>query len=139
MFQGNLSQTFSLGPKKNNKIRVILNLKQFNENIDPLHFKIETLQCAINSMRKDCYFGSVDLSKSYYSIPVTKSTGSILGSSLTIKNMNLQALLWDWLLCHEFSPVLKPVFAYLREKGYMSTAYIDDSHMSSGPDIPGMQ
>ena len=26
-----------------------------------------------------------------------------------------------------FTKVLKSVFAYLREKGYMSTAYIDDS------------
>lgn len=60
-------------PKKDGKIRIILNLKNLNKNyLEKNHFKIETLQSAIDAMRKNCYFGLVDLSEafSFYSIPI---------------------------------------------------------------------
>ena len=115
-------------PKKNNKIRIILNLKHFNENIDPLHFKMDTLQCAINSMRKDCYFGSVDLSESYYSIPVTKKHRKYFRFWFDNQKYQFTSLVMGLTTSPRvFTKVLKPVFAQLREKGYMSTAYIDDS------------
>ena len=58
-------------PKKEGKIRIILNLKNLNKNyLEKIHFKMETLQSAIDSMRKNCWFGSVDLSEAFYSIPV---------------------------------------------------------------------
>ncbi|WAR22904.1 hypothetical protein MAR_036573, partial [Mya arenaria] len=55
-------------PKKDGRIRIILNLKQFNDHMQHIHFKMETLQTAINL----CYFGSVDLSEAYYSIPINE-------------------------------------------------------------------
>ena len=61
-------------PKKDGRIRVILNLKSFNKNhMDKLHFKMESLQSAILAMRRNCYFGSVDLSEAFYSIPIRES------------------------------------------------------------------
>ena len=61
-------------PKKDGRIRVILNLKSFNKNhMDKLHFKMESLQSAISAMRRDCYFGSVDLSEAFCSIPIRES------------------------------------------------------------------
>lgn len=43
-------------PKKDGKVRIILNLKNFNFFLEKIHFKMETLQSAINAMRKDCWF-----------------------------------------------------------------------------------
>ena len=125
---GEFISNIFIRPKKNNKIRIILNLKHFNENIDPLHFKMETLQCAINSMRKDCYFGSVDLSESYYSIPVTKKHRKYFRFWFDNQKYQFTSLVMGLTTSPRvFTKVLKPVFAHLREKGYMSTAYIDDS------------
>jgi hypothetical protein len=57
-------------PKKDGKLRIILNLKKFNDNMQHIHFKMETLKNAVNLMTKDCYFGSVDISDAFYSIPM---------------------------------------------------------------------
>ena len=60
---------FFFRPKKDGKIRIILNLKTFNsEYLEKQHFKMETLQSAVNAMRKNCWFGSVDLAEAFYSI-----------------------------------------------------------------------
>jgi hypothetical protein len=59
--------------KKDQKIRIILNLKQFNQHMKKFHFKMETLQHAINAMHPGCWMGSVDLSEAYYSVPITKN------------------------------------------------------------------
>lgn len=45
-------------PKKDGRIRIILNLKSFNKNhMDKVHFKMESLKSAISAMRENCYFG----------------------------------------------------------------------------------
>ena len=50
---------------------MLLNLKLFNErNVDHIHFKMETLRSAVDAMRPECFFGSVDLADAYYSIPL---------------------------------------------------------------------
>ena len=115
-------------PKKDNKIRNILNLKQFNDYIEPVHFKMETLQFAINSMRKICYFGSVDLSESYYSLPITEKHRKFFRLWYNGQKYQFTCLVMGLATASRvFTKVLKPVFASLREKGYISTSYIDDS------------
>ena len=44
---------------------------------------METLQSAIDALRKNCYFGSVDLSEAFYSIPIREE--NISDSYITIK------------------------------------------------------
>ena len=69
--EGEFISNIFFRPKKDGKIRIILNLKNLNKNfLEKVHFKMETLQSAINAMRKNCYFGSVDLAEAFYSIPV---------------------------------------------------------------------
>ena len=61
-------------PKEDGKIWIILNLKSLNKNyLDKIHFKMETQQSAIHAMRKNCFFGSVDLSEAFYSIPIRQA------------------------------------------------------------------
>ena len=61
-------------PKKDGRVRIVLNLKMFNEIfLEKVHFKMETLQSPIDAMRKDCFFGSVDLSEAFYSVPIRES------------------------------------------------------------------
>ena len=77
-------------PKKDGNFRIILNLKSLNKNhMEKIHFKMESLNCAVSAMRKNCWFGSVDLSEAFYSIPVESSIGSSFGSFTMALNTNL--------------------------------------------------
>ena len=116
-------------PKKEGTIRVILNLKQFNEKyVDHIHFKMETLRSAIDSMRPNCFFWSVDLSEAFYSIPIEQGDRKFFRFVFDHKKYQFTALAMGYGLSPMvFTKVLKPVFASLRAIGFISTAYIDDS------------
>ena len=118
-------------PKKDGKIRIILNLKSLNKNyryLDKIHFKMETLQSAIHAMRKNCFFGSVDLSEAFYSIPIRQADRKFFRFIHKGQKYQFTALIMG--LTHSprvFTKILKPIFAKLRSKGHVSSAYIDDS------------
>ena len=57
-------------PKKDGSVRIILNLKQLNLEVEYHHFKMETLQHAIQMMTPGCFMASIDLIDAYYTIPV---------------------------------------------------------------------
>ena len=57
-------------PKKDNTIRMILNLKNFIESVSKIHFKMEALVRALTTIQQNDYFASIDLKDSYLSVPV---------------------------------------------------------------------
>lgn len=116
-------------PKKDGRIRIILNLKSFNKNhMDKVHFKMESLKSAISAMRENCYFGSVDLSEAFYSIPIRNQDRKYFRFIHNGKKYQFTALIMGFTASPRiFTKVLKPVFAKLRAQGHISTAYIDDS------------
>ena len=54
--------------KNNGGIRLILNLKQLNKNIEYHHFKMESINTILNLITKDCFMASIDLKDAYYSV-----------------------------------------------------------------------
>lgn len=56
--------------KKEGTHKFILNLKQFNEVVNHIHFKMDTLKSAIHLMEQDCWFPSTDFKDAFYSIPM---------------------------------------------------------------------
>ena len=116
-------------PKKDGRIRIILNLKSLNKNyIEKVHFKMETLQSAINAMRKNCFFGSVDLSEAFYSVPIQKTDRKYFRFIHNNQKYQFTALIMGFTHSPRvFTKILKPIFARLRSKGHISSAYIDDS------------
>ena len=115
-------------PKKDGSVRLILNLKQFNANVEKIHFKMETLKTVVNAMRKNCFFASVDLKDAYYSVPVAQIHRKYLRFKW-FGNMYEFTCLPNGLASapRVFTKLLKPVFASLRQKGFTNVAYIDDS------------
>ena len=92
------------------------------------HALTKTLQSAIDAMRKNCYFGSVDLSEAFYSIPIRLKDRKFFRFFHDNQKYQFTALITG--LTHSprvFTKILKPVFAKLRAKGHISSAYIDDS------------
>ena len=59
-----------LREKKENKHRLILNLKEFKKNVIYWNFKMDNLKNSLNMMRQNCFMASIDLSDAYYSFPV---------------------------------------------------------------------
>ncbi|WAR04948.1 POL5-like protein [Mya arenaria] len=116
-------------PKKDGKIRVILNLKHFNVDfMEHTHFNMETLHNAVNAMTKNCYFGSVDLSEAFFSIAVRTEDRKFFRFWFNGKKYQFRALVMGLTSAPRvFTKIMKPVFGTLRKQGHISTAYIDDS------------
>ena len=116
-------------PKKDGKIRVILNLRQFNEKfMEHIHFKMETLKAAADAMRPDCFFGSVDLSEAFYSVPIRVQDRKYFRFIFDDQKYQFTCLVMGLATSPRvFTKILKPIFASLRTQGFISTAYIDDS------------
>ena len=114
--------------KKDGSIRLILNLKALNLHVEYHHFKMETLQAAIQLMSRGCYLASVDLKDAYYSVPMAPQDRKYL-------RFVFQGQLFQFTCLpnglaeapRKFTKLLKVPFAHLRGQGHLSSAYIDDS------------
>ena len=114
--------------KPDGSIRIILNLKKLNGGVEYQHFKMEALHHAIQRMTQDCFMASIDFKDAYYSVPICKNDRKYL------------RFLWKGSLYQftampnglaesprKFSKLLKIPFSYLRARGHVNYAYIDDS------------
>lgn len=64
-----ISKTF-LMPKKDGTYTLLFNVKELNEHVHYLHFKMDTFKSALKLVSQDCWFASVDLKDAYYSVPL---------------------------------------------------------------------
>ena len=126
--EGQFISNVFVRPKPNGDFRLILNLSKMNENVEYSHFKMTSLQTAVELMRPGCWMTSIDLKDAYYSVLVRQEDRKFL------------RFIWDGILyeftgmpnglaCAPriFTKILTPVFANLRELGYECFSYIDDS------------
>ena len=98
--------------------------------MDKQYFKLETLKTAIESVRQDCYFGSVDLADAYYSVPIFKNYRKYFRFFHKGQKFQFTALVTGLTSSPRiFTKILKPVFAHLRAHGHISTEFIDDSFL----------
>lgn len=116
--------------KKDNSYRLILNLKEFNQNVEYYHFKMENLQHAIRLMQKGCFMASMDLKDAYYSVPFAKEHRKYLRFRWNGKLFQFTCLPNGLSIGpRRFTKILKPVYAYLRKMGHVNVGYIDDSFL----------
>ena len=125
---GQVISNVFLRPKKDGGSRLILDLTWVNLHVEYSHFKMHSLQTALNMMRRNCWMGSIDLKDAYYSVPVRESHRKYL--RFRWKGRIFQfTVLPNGLACapRVFTKILSPVFAKLREEGLEGFPYIDDS------------
>lgn len=116
-----------LRPKPGGSHRLIVDLSPLNEYLKKEHFKMESLQDALDMLEENDWMCKVDLKNAYYSIPIRRAHQPYL------------AFIWQgrtWMftrLCFGLSPapriftkILKPVLKWLRAQGAKLVAYIDD-------------
>ena len=56
--------------KPGGSCRLILNLKNLNEVMPCIDFKMETIQSVLSLITPRCYLASLDLKDAYYSVPI---------------------------------------------------------------------
>ena len=128
--QGQFLSPIFLREKKNGENRLILNLKKLNEFLPYYHFKMDTFESTLNLITKDMYMCSIDLRHAYYSIKIAEEHQVYLRFSW--KNKIFQFVALPNGLAHGpliFTKLLKPVYSTLRNKGYISSGFIDDSFL----------
>lgn len=115
-------------PKKNNTWRLILNLRDLNENMIYQHFKMETLKTALELVTRNCFFCSLDLKDAYFSVPVNKASQKYLKFLWKGEVFVFTACPNGLAPCPRlFTKLLKPVMAQLHRLGFLSTIFIDDT------------
>ena len=114
-------------PKKDGSHRLILNLKNLNEYITYHHFKMESLQSAVQLLKKDYWLAVLVLKDVHYSVPMNLQHRKFL-------IFEFKGSLYEFTCLPNglasapriFTKLMKPVYAVLRSKGYLIVGYIDD-------------
>ena len=125
---GFVSQLF-LVPKKDGDFRpvVTVNLKALNKFIQEEHFKMEGFHMVRDLVRQGDWLAKIDLKDAYFLIPVYSGHQKFL--QFTWKASLYQFHCFPFgLLCAllVFTKVMKPVVAFLRERGIRLINYLDD-------------
>lgn len=115
-------------PKPNGKVRLILDLAKFNDFVIKEHFKMESLQLALDLVKRGTSMASIDLQDAYFSIPVAQEFRKYLKFRWDDKLFQFTCLPMG-LTCAPkmFTKLLAPVFAEIRKRGGKCVAFLDDS------------
>ena len=117
-----------LRPKPGGEHRMILDLTELNKFIVYEHFKMFSLQMAVELVEEGCWMASVDLKDAYYSVSVSRSNRKYL-------KFRWKGILYEFraipngLACAPrfFTKILTPIYAGLRQAGHELFPFIDDS------------
>ena len=114
--------TFFLVPKKNGKMRPVINLRPLNRYLKKEHFKMDTLKKVINLVKPNDWAISLDLSDAYLHIPIFQKHRKYL-------RFCIAGQCWQWkCLCfgpstapRVFSKVISVIAAHLRAREYQTS------------------
>ena len=123
----NFISNICVRPKADGTHRLILNLKYLNEDVEHIHFKMETLKSVLPIIKRNSWYASVDLKDAYYSVPVDKEFRKYLcfyWENSLYRFTSLPNGLSS--APRVFTKLMKPVFSHLRKMGYTNICYIDD-------------
>ena len=121
-----ISPIFSV-PKKNNQVRLILNMKRFNEHVKSYHFKMDSIRTTLSLMTTGCWMASLDLKDAYYSVSIDKAYQKCLKFSCKGNLFKYTVYPNGLSTCpRNFTKLLKPVLCTLRRQGHILVTFIDD-------------
>ena len=120
--------SFFLTPKKPDAWRPIINLKPLNKAfIRPRRFRMETLATVLLSLDRGLWATSIDLKDAYLHIPIHRAYHRFLAFRYKGIDYAFRALPFGLSTAPRvFTRVTKVVLAFLRRKGILVFAYLDD-------------
>ena len=120
--------TVFLREKKDGTFRMILNLKELNRWVTYDHFKMDSILTCIQLIKPYCYMCSIDIKDAYYSISIHSDHQKHLKFSWGNKLYQFTSLAQGFAYAPcLFTKLMKPVFAFLRKRGHLSSGYQDHS------------
>ena len=123
-----ISPIFTVPKKNTDEHRLILNLKELNQYIEPHHFKMETFESTLRLIKPNNFLASIDLRHAYYSVNMAKSHQKYLRFQWKTKIFQYTCLPNGITSAPRiFTKLMTPIFSTLRKFGHKNSAYIDDS------------
>lgn len=118
---------FFVVPKKGNKVRPILDLRQLNESVEQNHFKMEGWHSVRDLIQQGDSMIRIDLKDAYLSVPICRQDRPWLGFQEGDRVYRWNVLPFGLRSAPRvFTKLLKPVAAYLRSKGLRIVMFLDD-------------
>ena len=119
-------------PKKNNKLRMILDLRALNKFVHDQHFRCEDARMIPELFQKGCFMFNFDLKDGYHHVSVAPEHRKFLGFSWQSKHYQFAALPFGLKSApFIFTKLLRPLVAYWRSKGIRMFMYLDDGTVGS--------
>ena len=124
--KGFVSQIF-LVPKKDGGHRPVVNLKALNKFIVEEHFKMEGFHMVKDLVKPGDWLAKLDLKDAYFLVPVDPNHQKFLQFQWQGNLYQFHCLPFG-LSCapRTFTKLMKPVVAFLRERGIRLIIYLDD-------------
>ena len=124
-----ISNVFLREKKEKQAYRMILNLSDLNEFIEKIHFKMDTMETALQMVTPGCYMASLDYSDAYYSMAVAVWERKYLRFLHEGKLYEYTCLAQGLSEAPRFfTKAIKVPLSFLRQRyGVLCTGYIDDS------------
>lgn len=114
-------------PKKPTGWRPVINLRGVNRCIRYEHFKMEGLEAAKQLIRPNDWFLKLDLRDAYFTVPMREDYKHLLRFCWGGRRFQFECLPFGLSPAPLiFTKLLKPVVAFLREKGIRLVLYLDD-------------
>ena len=124
-------------PKKNGKLRLILDLRHVNKFLHKFKFKFESLADAAMLMQPNDLLCSADLTNGYWQLRMRKDTYEYLGFEWKGQFYVFKVLPFGLSTApYVFAQTMRAFSAVLRNHGFRLLNYLDDFLFILGPDRP---
>ena len=121
-----LSNIFTI-PKKGGERRPVVDMRDLNNFIEPVHFKMEDLSHLPSLLRRGDFICKIDLKDAYQTIPIAKKSRIYLRFLWRGRLYQFKCLPFGLRSSPRiFTKVLKPLLVYLRALGVRLLVYLDD-------------
>ncbi|CAJ0928014.1 unnamed protein product [Ranitomeya imitator] len=125
-FTGFYSNLFVV-PKKDGKVRPILDLKLLNRRVRLRHFRMESLRSVIASMEAQEFLCSIDIQDTYLHVPIFPGHHRFLRFAVQRDHFQFVALPFGLATAPRvFTKIMAALMAILRVRGLVLFPYLDD-------------
>ena len=126
--EGDFFSNLFIRSKKDGLYRTILNLKKLSQDCETTHFKMESIKQVIHMMKPNMYLASVDIKDAFYTVPIYEPHRKHLKFMWLNKAYQFIVIPNGYVdVMSVFNKALKPPFCWLREQGFASAVYVDDT------------
>lgn len=114
-------------PKSSGGVRLVINLKGLNNFVECPHFKMEDYRTARYLVSVGMYMAVLDQKDAYHVIPIYEGHQKYLKFRWKKSLYKFTCLPFGLNIApYIFTKLMKPVFSFLRAKGFMSVVFLDD-------------